>query len=150
MTLTSWPLMVAVIAFAVAVLGMTMLLWNRWPHRWAFLFRLLSLLLVMASGAAVLADVVNRIYGFYDNVGDLFAETPAQLRGPPLDPSARGRLDHIRISGSGITRDALVSLPAAYQDDPGRHFAVLELFHGYPGGPHNWADQMHLAGTLDR
>ncbi|MDJ0342418.1 alpha/beta hydrolase-fold protein [Streptomyces sp. H10-C2] len=163
MALTGWPFMAVVIATAVAVVAATMLLWNRWPRRGAVLLRLMSLLLVMASGAAVMADLVNRDYGFYQTFGDLLGQPPVpapagtskQARSdPPVPADAHGRVESVRLDGpvSGVSRDARVYLPAAYfRPEAATHrFPVIELLHGFPGGPHNWTHHLHVVETLDR
>jgi hypothetical protein len=48
------------IAGATALMGATMLLWNRWRWPWAVPVRLLCLLLMMFAGAVLAADLVNR------------------------------------------------------------------------------------------
>jgi S-formylglutathione hydrolase FrmB len=160
MTLIGLPFLVVLIVVAVTVVSATMLLWNRWPRWWALPMRLLSLLLVMASGVVVAADLVNRSYGFYSSLDDLLGRTPVQLivaarAAPDLDvaTSEKGRIVQVQLGGarSGVTREALVYLPAAYfqPSQARRRFPVLELFHGYPGGPRNWVSQMHLARVLD-
>jgi S-formylglutathione hydrolase FrmB len=160
MTLIGLPFLVLLIAVAAALVAATMLLWNRWPRWWAFPMRLLSLLLVMASGVVVVADAVNRSYGFYSSLDDLLGRTPVQVIAaaravPDLDVAAseKGRIVQIRLSGAraGVTREGLVYLPAAYfqRSQARRRFPVLELFHGYPGSPRNWVGQMHLARVLD-
>jgi enterochelin esterase-like enzyme len=160
MTLIGLPFLFVLIAVAAMLVAATMVLWNRWPRRWAFPMRLLCLLLVMASGVVVAADVVNRSYGFYSSVDDLLGRAPVQVivasrADPDLDvaASAKGRMLQVRLSGAraGVTREALVYLPAAYfqPSQAKRRFPVLELFHGYPGGPRNWVRQMHLARVLD-
>jgi hypothetical protein len=160
MTLTGLPFLFVLIAVAAALVAATMLLWNRWPPWWAFPMRLLCLLLVMASGVAVTADVVNRSYGFYSSLDDLLGRGPAHVivaSGPVPDlrvaASDKGRVVHVWLSGAraGVTREALVYLPAAYfqRSQARRRFPVLELFHGYPGNPGNWVRQLHLAQVLD-
>jgi hypothetical protein len=160
MTLIGLPFLFVLIAVAAMLVAATMVLWNRWPRRWALPMRLLCLLLVMASGVVLAADVVNRSYGFYSSVDDLLGRAPVQVivasrADPDLDvaASAKGRMLRVRLSGAraGVTREALVYLPAAYfqPSQAKRRFPVLELFHGYPGGPLNWVRQMHLARVLD-
>src|SRR4029450_13972652 len=74
---------------------------------------------------------------------------------PDLDvaTSEKGRIVRVQLNGarSGVTREGLVYLPAAYfqPSQAKRRFPVLELFHGYPGSPRNWVSQMHLARVLD-
>jgi enterochelin esterase-like enzyme len=157
MDLTGLPFLLVVIAAAATLVAVTMLLWNWWPGRWAFPMRLLCLLLVMAAGAVVAGDVVNRTYGFYDSLGDLLGWVPApggMVAGPiPEWREARGRVIQVRLHGrrAGVSRDGLVYLPAAYfQRSAARwRFPVVELFHGFPGGPENWIRQLHLREVLD-
>ena len=161
MTIIGLPFLVVLIAVAATMVAATMVLWNRWPRWWAFPMRLLCLLLVMASGVAVAADVVNRSYGFYSSLDDLLGRVPAPVivaaRPVPdlhVAESAEGRVVQVRLSsarGAGMTREALVYLPAAYfqPSQATRRLPVLELFHGYPGGPSNWVRQLHLARVLD-
>ena len=160
MTLIGLPFLVLLIVVAATVVSATMLLWNRWPRWWALPMRLLSLLLVMASGVVVAADAVNRSYDFYSSLDDLLGRTPVQVivaarAAPDLDvaTSEKGRIVRVQLNGarSGVTREGLVYLPAAYfqPSQAMRRFPVLELFHGYPGSPRNWVSQMHLARVLD-
>jgi S-formylglutathione hydrolase FrmB len=160
MTLLGLPFLFLLVAVAATLVAATMLLWNRWPRRWAFPMRLLSLLLVMASGVLLAADVVNRDYGFYTSLDDLLGRAPVQVLvadraapDPDVGERAKGRIVQVRLSGAraGVTRDALVYLPAAYfqPSQAKRRFPVLELFHGYPGSPRNWVRQLHLARVLD-
>ncbi|MGC0416953.1 alpha/beta hydrolase [Embleya sp. AB8] len=163
MTLTGTTLLVLLAVFAVAVIAATMALWNRWPGWTAFPLRLLSLLLVMLSGVLLAADLVNREFGFYTSFNDLLGRAPPPASAAELLPTAppalptgpqeHGQLVHDRLPGprARVVRNALVYLPAAYFDpaQPNRHFPVVELFHGRPGGPHNWARQLHLAHALD-
>jgi enterochelin esterase-like enzyme len=160
MTLIGLPFLVVLIAVAATVVAATMVLWNWWPRWWAVPMRLLCLLLVMACGAALVADVVNRSYGFYSSLDDLLGRAPAPVivaaRPVPdlrVAESAKGRVVQVRLSGAraGVTREALVYLPAAYfqPSQARRRFPVLELFHGYPGGPRDWVRQLHLARVLD-
>ena len=182
MALTGLPFLVVLIGAAVVLIGATMLLWNRWPWPWAFPARVLCLLLLMAAGAVLAADVVNREYGFYTSFDDLLGRVPVQgtivsAAGPSAAGGgggwhvlyrsggawtaqasdgagdARGRVIQVWLAGarSGVRRHALVYLPAAYfqPSQAGHRFPVIELFHGYPGTPFNWTNQMHLAQTLD-
>ena len=118
MTIIGLPFLVVLIAVAATMVAATMVLWNRWPRWWAFPMRLLCLLLVMASGVAVAADVVNRSYGFYSSLDDLLGRVPAPVivaaRPVPdlhVAESAEGRVVQVRLSsarGAGMTREALV------------------------------------------
>jgi enterochelin esterase-like enzyme len=178
MALTGLPFLVVLIIAAAALMGATMLLWNRWPWPWTIPMRPLCLLLLMAVGAALTGTIVNRDYGFYTSFNDLFGHEPAggtvvTVEGPSagdrsggweaLDRSGgpgpvagaygSGRIVRVRLDGarSGISRDGFVYLPAAYfqPSQAQRRFPVIELFHGYPGNPTNWTGTMHLARTLD-
>jgi hypothetical protein len=68
MALTGLPFLFVLIAVAATLMAATMLLWNRWRCWWAYPMRLLCLLCVMAAGAMLAADVVNRTYGFYTSL----------------------------------------------------------------------------------
>jgi enterochelin esterase-like enzyme len=157
MDLTGLPFLLLLIAAGATLLAGTMLLWNRWPGRWAFPMRLLCLLLVMAAGAVLAADVVNRTYGFYASLDDLLGRLPAprgMVAGPvPERGVPDGRAIRVRLPGTraGVSREGLVYLPAAYfqRSAAGQRFPVLELFHGFPGGPDNWIRQLHLPQVLD-
>jgi S-formylglutathione hydrolase FrmB len=160
MTLIGLPFLLMLIAAAATVVAATMLLWNRWPRWWAFPMRLLCLLLVMACGVVLAADAVNRSYGFYSSLDDLLGRTPAPVivaAGAVPDlrvaESVKGRIVQVRLSGarSGVNREALVYLPAAYfrPSLARRRFPVLELFHGYPGSSRGWVNGLHLAQVLD-
>lgn len=146
MELTGWPFLAVLCACSIALITVTMMLWNRWPARWALVLRLGCLLLLMITGAAVSADVVNREFGFYASFDDLLDRLPpvAVTHCPGGSDGAtpglvRGRIERVRLAGSdsGISREALVYLPATYASPVGVHrrFPVIELFHGYPGGP---------------
>ncbi|GGY87103.1 esterase [Streptomyces olivaceoviridis] len=161
MTLTGWPFLALLCAFAIALITVTMMMWNRWPTGWAPVLRLGCLLLLMVTGAVVTADVVNREFGFYTSFDDLLGRLPpvattpcsADNGRPPAAP-AHGRIEHVRLAGSvsGISRDALVYLPAVYASPAAAHshFPVIELFHGYPGGPGAWQRHLDLTAVLDR
>src|SRR6266508_4324985 len=149
MALTGLPFLFVLIAVAATLMAVTMLLWNRWRYWWAYPMRLLCLLCVMAAGAMLAADVVNRTYGFYTSLDDLLGRVPANAGAntapvPDLRVPAneRGRVVQVRLGAAraGITRDAQVYLPAAYfqPSQTRRRFPVIELFHGYPGNPGNW------------
>jgi S-formylglutathione hydrolase FrmB len=180
MALTGLPFLVVLVATAAALMGATMLLWNRWPWPWAAPIRLLFLLLLMAAGVVLVADIVNRDYDFYTSFNELLGHEPVRgvvvtAEGPSgvagtggggaqyrasnawttqgANRGAYGRVIRIRLNGarSGVSREALVYLPAAYfqPSQARRRFPVIELFHGYPGSPTNWTHQMRFAQTLD-
>ncbi|MYS82524.1 alpha/beta hydrolase [Embleya scabrispora] len=163
MTLTGIPFLVLLVVFAVAVMATTMVLWNRWPGWGALPLRVLSLLLVMLSGVLLSADLVNREFGFYTSFGDLTGRAtppaaaadlvPTPAPRIPTGPREQGLIVRDRLPGprARVVRDAIVYLPAAYFDpaQPTRRFPVIELFHGRPGGPHNWERHLHMAHALD-
>jgi S-formylglutathione hydrolase FrmB len=176
MALTGLPFLILLIAATAALMGATMLLWNRWPWPWVIPMRPLCLLLVMVASVVLAGDVVNRDYGFYTSFSDLLgrepvrgtvvtAEGPSALNGAgdwgALDRpghaepvrGGHGRVVRVRLDGAraGVSRGGLVYLPAAYflPSQARRRFPVIELFHGYPGSPTNWTGPMHLAQTLD-
>jgi S-formylglutathione hydrolase FrmB len=78
--------------------------------------------------------------------------TPDWLRAAS-EQAVRGHgiLLRVRLRGarSGVSRIGLVYLPAAYSTHPTAHFPALEFFHGTPGGPRNYADQLHVGTVLD-
>jgi hypothetical protein len=158
MDLTGLPFLLVLIAAAATLVAVTMLVWNRWSRWWAYPMRVVCLLSVMVAGAVLAAAVVNRTYGFYTSLDDLLGRVPVQGTVAGLVPArvaenAKGRVIRVRLDGarSGVSRGALVYLPAAYfqKSQVGRRFPVLELFHGFPGSPGNWTRQLHLAQVLD-
>jgi enterochelin esterase-like enzyme len=150
MALTGLPFLILLIAATATLMGATMLLWNRWPWPWVVPMRPLCLLLLMAVGVVLAADIVaaDRPAGR----GALYWPGAA---GPVHgeDGGGHGRVVRVQLDGarSGVRRAALVYLPAAYfqPSQARRRFPVIELFHGYPGGPLNWTGGLHLAQTLD-
>lgn len=142
-------------------------------------------LAVVASAVLAGALWVNVTYDYYQSWSDAWADiSGAPLPTEPLpralpssaplpaapsaDPSSttpaaphavpgRGRLVSMTLAGnaSGLSRPAVVWLPAAY-DDPGQRaarFPVLLLLHGDPGEPRGFVYGMHVdrvAGSLDR
>ncbi|MER7839127.1 hypothetical protein ABTY98_25445 [Streptomyces sp. NPDC096040] len=139
MTLTGWPLLAFVCAFSIALISVTMIMWNRWPTGWALAPRQGCLLLLMVTGAILAADVVNREFGFYASFDDLLGRLPSVAvmpcpgRSRGTSPGlVRGRIERVRPTGSvsGISRDALVDLRAAYVAPAAvhGHFPVIGLF----------------------
>jgi S-formylglutathione hydrolase FrmB len=143
MALTGLPFLAVLIAAAAALMGATILLWNRWPWPWVIPMRPLCLLLLMAAGAILAGDIINRDYGFYTSLDDLLghesvrgtivtAEGPSAANGTEswraldrsggagpvrgVDGRGHGRVVRVRLDGtrSGVRRVALVYLPAAY------------------------------------
>jgi S-formylglutathione hydrolase FrmB len=154
MDLTGLPFLLLVVTAAVAAAAGTVLLWNRWRRWRAYATRALCLLLVMGAGAALAATAVNREYGFYTSFADLLGGPVAGGPDPArVAPAARGRIVAVTLAGarSGLRRGAYVYLPAAYfqPSQADRRFPVLELFHGFPGSPGNWTNQLHLGQVLD-
>jgi S-formylglutathione hydrolase FrmB len=160
LALTGLPFLLVLAGSAVAVIALTMLLWNRWPGWSAFPLRLLSLLLVMLVGTAVAGDMVNRSFDFYSSFNDLLGNAGAgrgrAIAEPVQDFGAQSgtrRVIRVRLNGarSHLSREALFYLPAAYfqPSQAGRRFPVIELFHGYPGNPVNWFREMRVADVLD-
>jgi S-formylglutathione hydrolase FrmB len=170
LSLVGWPFLVAVIAVSAAVAGGTIWCWNRIGQRWlAWPFRVCALLLVMVCGGALTAVVANRRYTFYATFGELFGHLPPPVAavtvadrmlpagvadaGRRAALHGRGSVLTIRLPGatSGVNRYGYIYLPAAYFDPAYRtlSFAVVELFHGYPGGPGNWMRTLHIATVLD-
>ncbi len=174
MSLTGWPFLALLIAVTVVVLAGVYLLWPRWPRTVAVPARVLCLLLVMVMGAALGGDLLNRSFDFYSTFGDLLGRPPAAQAFAVLDsPKATARVtfkDPNWLTGatvaarkghgsllavtypgtrSGISRDGLIYLPAAYfRGSRDQSFAAIELFHGYPGHPHDFTN-LGLAGQLD-
>ncbi len=175
MDLLGWPFLLLLCALAAALLVAVHRTWSRWPRRLALPARTLSLLLVMAMGAVLAGDLLNRSEGFYSSFSDLLGTSPvheppdsfslgrgqAQLDILTPDWEARGRRDAAaergtvvlaRFAGprSGIVRTGLVYLPADYFSPLSRtRFDVVEMFHGTPGGPGNVTDKLHIALLLD-
>ncbi len=175
MDLLGLPFLLLLCAIAAALLVAVLRTWSRWPQRFALPARTLSLLLVMAMGAVLAGDLLNRSEGFYSSFSDLLGTSPvheppdsfslgrskAQLdiltpdweaRGRRAAADGRGTIVAARFGGSrsGIVRTGLLYLPADYFSPLSRvRFAVVEVFHGTPGGPGNVADKLHIARLLD-
>ena len=154
----------------------TAAVWNRWPSGLRWPARGLSLVLVMAVGACLAGTAVNRAFGLYGSFGELWGSPSARFDpvgsfGVPaattrleiLTPQwndvgrqdaalGRGSMLRVRLGGprSGITRIGLLYLPAAYFTDVSVRLPAVEFFHGTPGGPRNYTDQLHVADVLDR
>jgi S-formylglutathione hydrolase FrmB len=164
-------LAVAVGGLVVAAVAAT---WNRWPTKTRWPARIVGLALVLLVGAALAGVVVNRSFGLYSSLSEL-TDRPSRLE--PVDSFAApsdssqfevltpdwqhaaatraaadsGILLRVRLRGarSRISRVGLVYLPAAYSRNPTSRFPALELFHGTPGGPNNYADQLDVSRVLD-
>ena len=174
MSLLGLPFMLIVAGVALVVVAACALLWNRWARPLAWPMRLLSLALVMLSGAVLAGVVVNRSFSFYSTVDDLLAsgartyqppgaEDPAlaagvtvltpnwKLAGRAAAAAGRGTVLQVRISGqrSRIQRAGLVYLPAAWFLDRARSLPVIEFLHGYPGRPGDLLGQIALPSVLD-
>ena len=173
-SLTGWPFLVLLIAVALFVLVGVYAGWTRWPGRLALPARLLSLALTMVMGAALAGVLLNRSFDFYSSFSDLLGRPPGPQAFAALDPPrpqatvrvldpnwlapaqhaakfGRGTLLKVIFPGarSGISRDGEIYLPAAYfHGDRDRSFAALELFHGFPGHPHDFAN-LDLGHQLD-
>ncbi len=169
MSLTGLPVLLVLAAAAAGICGATGRVWQRFTGGAAWVVRSVMLLLVMASGAVLAADIANRRYGFYTSFAELTGGTGSATAAAPslggsLDAATTARGRRLAQAGHGTVvwlqldgarshtrRAGLVYLPAAYFTSAGTslRFSVIELFHGNPGGPYNWIRQMHLAATLD-
>ena len=177
MNLLGTPFLLVMTAGALLVVGTVAVTWNRWPRRAVWPLRVLSLLLVMAVGAAYAGTLVNRAFGFYSRASDLLATSaltyrpphsfqPAPADGPDgvqvlqadwqqtgeqLAKDGRGEVLPVLLVGrrSGLARHGLVYLPAAWFLEPGLSLPVMEMFHGYPGSPGNFRAQLGIAALLD-
>ena len=174
MSLTGWPFLALLVMITILLLTAVYLLWARWPRYVAIPGRVLSLLLVMVLGAALAGDVLNRGFDFYSSFSDLLGRPPGAHAFATVDPpkaAARviisnpnwvdgaqfaakhglGTMLKVTFPGtrSGITRDGEVYLPAAYfRGSRDRSFAAVELFHGFPGHPHDFSN-LEVAHQLD-
>lgn len=170
------PFLLSLIVVTVAVLASVAWWWNRWPGGLRILGRGLSLVLVMVMGAAMAGDLVNRSFGFYSSFSDIFGGSPTAYQAPSAFASGkaagritvrdrewelkglrqartgRGILLDVTYGGarSGISRAGLLYLPAAYfvRGSTAR-FPAVEMFHGAPGRPANYANQVGIGGILD-
>lgn len=85
---------------------------------------------------------------------NVLAARPGGARAPELVPAAgpNGQYRQYTVNGptSGFTGTIMVWFPAAYTDPAQRQrlFPVLETFHGIPGTPAQWANNMHLGETV--
>ncbi|MDT7544171.1 MAG: hypothetical protein QOE99_281 [Actinomycetota bacterium] len=176
MNLLGWPFLALMSAVAVLVPVAVALMWARWPSRVAWPARALGLVLVMVVGAAFLATLVNRSFGFYSNLDDLLATSALGYRAPPSFQISRGP-DRVEVlqndwyrsgqaraqSGHGIVlpvlmegrrsalrRHGFVYLPATWFLDPGVSLPLVEMLHGYPGSPGNFPVQLGIEAILDR
>jgi len=176
-SLLGLPFLIVLCGCSLGVLAGVWLAWNRWPRRLGVPGRAVSLVAVMVVGVVLAGALVNRSFGFYVSVSDLLGD-PVRAYEPPSSfgvPAGRARLTvltpnwqrraevaagndqgtvlEVVLGGarSRITRRALLYVPAAYT--AGRSdiaLPVVELFHGYPGGPPNLTYQLHLASVLDQ
>lgn len=177
MSLLGLPFLLLVGALSLLVLAGTWLLWNRWPRAARIPGRAVSLLLVMVMGGAGAGAYANHLYGFYSSVGDLIGSVPAQRYQPPRSFGApleragvvvstpnwrplvrrnaaagHGTLLQVVFPGatSGISRRALLYLPAAYVTGGSRLYVpAIEFFNGYPGKPSNFPKYMNLGPVVD-
>jgi enterochelin esterase-like enzyme len=166
---TGLPFLLLLLGIGVLVTATTMLMWNRWPQRWAPPLRLACLVAAMVGGALVAGDEVNRVFVFYGSFAELAGHPPPPLpvvvpNGTVLPPTVEQAGRRAAAAGHGlvlpwafpgprshVNRDGYVYLPAAYFDaaHPTLRFPVIELFHGSPDQPHNWIGQMRIQKTLD-
>jgi len=177
MSLLGLPFLLLVGVLSLLALAGTWLLWNRWPGTAAIPGRAVSLLLVMVMGGLAAGAYANHTYGFYSSLGDLLGSVPAQQYQPPRSFGAaieragvvvdtpdwqalvrtnaaagHGTLLRVTFPGptSGITRRALLYLPAAYvTGGPRLYVPAIEFFNGYPGKPSNFPKYMNLGTVVD-
>lgn len=77
----------------------------------------------------------------------------APATGPlPGLPSPGARVQTYRWHGpsSGITATVSVILPAGYRQNAKRTYPVIEAFHGIPGSPAGWLQNLGLRQAVDR
>ncbi|MBI1759424.1 MAG: esterase [Actinobacteria bacterium] len=176
MDLLGTPFLVLLVAAAAALLLGVGYLWSRWPAGGRLVGRGISLLLVMAMGAVLAGDLVNRSYGFYPSFSDVLGGAPNSYQSPDsfglrpeqgrltvLTPgwqalgvraarADRGVLLDVVFGGprSGISRGGLLYVPAAYfVAGSTARLPAVEMFHGVPGRARNYADQLGIAALLD-
>lgn len=174
MDLLGLPFLILVVGFGLVMPVAVAFSWNRWPPPVCWPARVLSLVLVMVAGAMLAGAIVNRAFGLYGSFGELldrpsrlepvgsFATAPDSAQFQVLTPDwqraastqasqGHGILLRVRLRGarSGVSRIGLVYLPAAYSTNPATRLPALEFFHGTPGGPRNYADQLHVRAVLD-
>ncbi len=134
MSLTGLPVLLVLAAAAAGICGATGRVWQRCTGVAAWVVRSVMLLLVMASGAVLAADIANRRYGFYTSFaeltggtgsataaapslgGSLDAATTARGRGRRLAQAGHGTVVWLQLNGtrSHTRRTGLVYLPADY------------------------------------
>ena len=112
---------------------------------------------------------VNKFYDYYQTWGDLYNDLSGTQAGVTSLPSLHshenlqqavggadaarvGRLLSVQLPGpqSHISRTGLIYLPPQYFQSPftGYRFPVLELIHGSPGKPYDWAAPLHITRAL--
>lgn len=99
-----------------------------------------------SSGSAVVTLPVSTA------AGQLPAASSSRVRKPPdLRPKGGAVLEQVRIPASDgfLPRPAYLYLPPAAIRHPDRRLPVLELLHGTPGQPVDWANGGLLVPTLD-
>src|SRR5947209_19049751 len=77
MTLTGLPFLLLLLTAATLLLTGTYVMWDRWPATVALPVRMMLLLLLMAWGALVVLDQINRTFDFYASLSDLVGSTPS-------------------------------------------------------------------------
>jgi len=90
MSLTGLPVLLVLAAAAAGICGATGWVWQRCTGVAALVVRSVMLLLVMASGAVLAADIANRRYGFYTSFAELTGGTGSATAAAP---SLGGSLD---------------------------------------------------------
>jgi pimeloyl-ACP methyl ester carboxylesterase len=117
---------------------------------------------VLMLGLLIGLVAVNDNYGYYRSWSAMFTG----MFGSPADLSFEPKVEHvagtvlrsgsltdISLPGalSAIDRHALIYLPPQYRDAQyaGVRFPVVELFHGSPGQPSDWALTLNIAHLTD-